>query len=355
MQWSKPFRFERGALAAAVVLAHLVLVYLVIQARVRAPDMGDPEPVIAMLMDDPRDVRSGSPPVEIKAQLVDPSRGLVTKLPDIPLDEPDLPPVQTSENLKPIASPAVVPPSVSGAAFSGSDGEGHNSSSLAILQRTLPKYPATSVHLGEEGSSVVQIHVDEQGRVVEVKLARSSGFARLDESAVQAVRKWKFAPAMKGATPVSSWGEMELRFNLYRFTYSRIGEQAADRIPEEQVKTGATELATPGGEAALRRFIGDLNGGNLGAGQRDIAKIRAALNEWGAVKSVQFTGGVGDHGWGKYDVTPEFRGGQGRSTVEVRWDMYEVRHEHGTSEWRVAVDREGAVWCAQAGAAPWSR
>ena len=150
------------------------------------------------------------------------------------------------------------------------------------------------------------------------------------------------------------------RIDLYRFEYSRIGERPADRVPGEQATAGASEVATPGGEAALRRFIDVLKSGNVpgaqsGSARSDVAKIRSALDEWGAVRSIQFSGGVGDHGWSTYDIKPEFRDSPGPATVEVRWDLYEVRHEHGTSVWRVAVDREGTVWCAQAGAAPSSR
>ena len=66
---------------------------------------------------------------------------------------------------------------------------------------------------------------------------------------------------------------------------------------------------------------------------------------------IRFTGGVGDAGWQVYQVKPEYRSGGARDTVEVQWEMYEVRHEHGESEWRIAVDRQGTIWSAQASAA----
>ena len=356
----KSVRFERGALAVAVLVAHLVLVYLIIQSRIHLSDLPEPEPVMATLMDDVPQARAAFQPVQVQTQRVIPNSGILAKVPDVRTDEPDVPQPLAPDTLQTIPPPAFAPPAAPRATYSSSDGESGNSSALGILQRTLPRYPAASVRAGEEGSSILQLHVDERGRVIEVRLARSSGFSRLDDAALQAVRKWKFAPAVKGAKAVSAWGEMELRFNLYRFTYSRIGERPADRVPGEQVKVGATEVATPGGEAALRRFIDDLKSANVpgaqgGSARDEIAKIRSALDEWGAVKAVQFSGGVGDHGWTTYDIKPEFRDSQGRGTVEVRWDMYEVRHEHGTSEWRVAVDRDGTVWCAQAGAAPSSR
>jgi TonB family protein len=41
---------------------------------------------------------------------------------------------------------------------------------------------------------VVQVLVDERGHANKVKVARSSGIRRLDQSTVTAIRQWKFAP-----------------------------------------------------------------------------------------------------------------------------------------------------------------
>ena len=153
-----------------------------------------------------------------------------------------------------------------------------------------------------------------------------------------------------------------LQSRPYRYVYSRIGERSADGAPGEQAEAGTSEAtATPGGEAALRQFIDDLNSGNVpraaqgGSTRSEIAKLRSALDEWGAVRSVQFSGGVGDRSWTAYDIKSEFRDPAGPATVEVRWDTYEVHHEHGISVWRVAVDRDGTVWSAEAGTAPSAR
>ncbi len=36
----------------------------------------------------------------------------------------------------------------------------------------------------------------------------------LDESAMKAVRKWKFVPDKRGSTPVASWIALPIEFNL---------------------------------------------------------------------------------------------------------------------------------------------
>lgn len=67
-------------------------------------------------------------------------------------------------------------------------------------------YPTLSERAGEEGSVLMNLYVDENGRVADVKITSSSGFERLDEAAVkQAKSKWKFTPCMQGDKPVGCW------------------------------------------------------------------------------------------------------------------------------------------------------
>ena len=41
-----------------------------------------------------------------------------------------------------------------------------------------------------------------------------SGFARLDDAAVQAVRKWRFVAATDGANPIMAWTQVAISFRL---------------------------------------------------------------------------------------------------------------------------------------------
>lgn len=67
-------------------------------------------------------------------------------------------------------------------------------------------YPQAAERAGEEGSTVMNLYVDENGRVADVKITTSSGFERLDEAAVKQARsKWKFTPCMQGDKPVGCW------------------------------------------------------------------------------------------------------------------------------------------------------
>lgn len=61
-----------------------------------------------------------------------------------------------------------------------------------------PEYPRLALQRGYEGTVVVKFTVEPSGAVSEVELAQGSGFAMLDEAALDGIRKrWRFAP---GAT-----------------------------------------------------------------------------------------------------------------------------------------------------------
>ncbi len=42
----------------------------------------------------------------------------------------------------------------------------------------------------------------------------SSGFARLDQAAMEAVRKWRFVAATNGTNPISAWTQVAITFRL---------------------------------------------------------------------------------------------------------------------------------------------
>ena len=77
-----------------------------------------------------------------------------------------------------------------------------------------PDYPKGARQRGEQGDVVVEIRVNAEGTVDEVKVATSSGFPELDEAAVRAARAAKFSPARSGHDPVASTARLKLQFKL---------------------------------------------------------------------------------------------------------------------------------------------
>ena len=77
-----------------------------------------------------------------------------------------------------------------------------------------PDYPKGARQRGEQGDVVLEIRVNAEGMVDEVKVATSSGFPELDEAAVRAARAAKFSPARSGHDAVASTARLKLSFKL---------------------------------------------------------------------------------------------------------------------------------------------
>lgn len=63
--------------------------------------------------------------------------------------------------------------------------------SLEVTHKVLPEYPIFSRKRKEEGTSVVVAAV-EKGRVLGAEIEKSSGYDRLDNAALRAVKEWRF-------------------------------------------------------------------------------------------------------------------------------------------------------------------
>jgi periplasmic protein TonB len=58
-----------------------------------------------------------------------------------------------------------------------------------------PEYPAASIRAQEEGDVGVSACVDEQGKMTDVKIIKSSGFPRLDEATLKGLPRTRLDPA----------------------------------------------------------------------------------------------------------------------------------------------------------------
>ncbi len=84
----------------------------------------------------------------------------------------------------------------------------------AYLNNPKPVYPMFSRRNGEEGKVLLRVRVTANGAAVDVEVRQSSGFARLDAAAREAVLKWRFVPAMRGNEAVESWVGVPIVFSL---------------------------------------------------------------------------------------------------------------------------------------------
>ena len=85
---------------------------------------------------------------------------------------------------------------------------------LDYLKTSAPVYPMLARKHGWQGTVVLKVLVKGDGSCAQVRVEQSSGHAALDESAVEAVKKWKFSPARLGNSSYTSLAQVPIRFVL---------------------------------------------------------------------------------------------------------------------------------------------
>lgn len=349
-----PIRGSRAGGAVLVVGLHVAFVWLVTRtAPAQFPEFPNTEPALAVVqLPAMRMVDEG--PVPIPVELAD--------VPRLQLSAPSIRDVVTEELDAPVTPNSVRPmeslPDAQ-AASAGLNGEFEDSAGLSgggkgrvLLTRVPPQYPLSAKRLREEGKTQALLRVDEAGKVLEVKVIASSGSRRLDNAAVSAFRKWKFASVPSGTAPEGTWIETSHRFLLTHINYSLLQDTAAGSI---QVTDGGARGAPPGSAPALRRFLETVVEGRLNEfpdrAREQLAPMRAALSQWGSVKSVEFVSTAGPPEWTAYQVAKDAAPHAGVSRVDCKWAVLEVRLENAKTVWLVALDRDGMIWSARVGPA----
>jgi protein TonB len=134
-----------------------------------------------------------------------------------PEPSPAAPSVAPAPPAAPAASaPAAAAPSGSAVATPGGSGESvvPPSYKAAYLQNPAPRYPAAARRSGEEGTVLLRVLVTPDGKPAKVEVDRSSGSPVLDSAAADAVSRWRFVPARRGADPVEAWVVVPMVFRL---------------------------------------------------------------------------------------------------------------------------------------------
>jgi hypothetical protein len=180
-----------------------------------------------------------------------------------------------------------------------------------------------------------------------LRVVRSSGFRRLDQSTVTAIRQWRFAPT-NGLDGPDAQTLIEWNFQLSppNLTVPLIimpfDSEMAQRIRLDATAKIGTDVPTPPSADALIQLIKKIQSFELGVNNTPgpIPPIRL-LASWGGVTSIQFMGNR-SHG---LNIT--FEHGMDNKN-DVHWEHYEIKQLRGVSEWLIAASRDGAIKDAQA-------
>jgi protein TonB len=82
------------------------------------------------------------------------------------------------------------------------------------LNNPKPPYPLISRRLNEEGKVVLNVCVSLSGLVENLKLEKTSGHQRLDDIAIETVKKWKFIPARNQDRDINACYLLPVQFIL---------------------------------------------------------------------------------------------------------------------------------------------
>ncbi len=114
-----------------------------------------------------------------------------------------LPSGQQPRLIEPVAPAAPSQPPSATASASAPTMAGGNTSPVPI-SRPAPSYPREALRRGVGGTVRVQVTVAADGSVERMEVAASSGNRHLDRAAMDAVRRWRFTPALRNGQPVSA-------------------------------------------------------------------------------------------------------------------------------------------------------
>jgi protein TonB len=154
------------------------------------PEPPKPKPVVR-----PQPVRKPVEPAPIVTAPSEAPSAFVAPSPPPPPPPPPAPPIEAAASPVP---PPVVPPRFN----------------ADYLQNPAPPYPPLARRMGEQGRVVLRVLVSPAGLPEKVELKSSSGSPRLDQSALDTVKHWKFIPARQGDQPVPAWVLVPISFTL---------------------------------------------------------------------------------------------------------------------------------------------
>ena len=198
---------SRAGAAATIALHAVVLAALLSYAPARTALLAA-APIMVDWIAAPKQEAPPEPP-RPKSVVKRPPRPVerppvIAAQPETPTPPPILAPAPPPPAPEPVAiAPAPAPVAVTPPVFNA-----------AYLDNPAPLYPALSRRVREEGRVVLRVLVNARGSADEVQISDSSGHPRLDDSARDTVRHWRFVPAKRGSEPVSGWVLVPVSFKL---------------------------------------------------------------------------------------------------------------------------------------------
>lgn len=81
-----------------------------------------------------------------------------------------------------------------------------------VTKRAPPVYPLAAVRMRARGNVRVNVLINHEGKIEDVRILVSSGISAMDQEAIIAARKSRYEPATKNGVPVRIWKAMDFQF-----------------------------------------------------------------------------------------------------------------------------------------------
>lgn len=188
---------RRGGVWLVIGAVHLALIYIVTSASPVHVAL-EATPIQASIVDAPAPPSEAPPPPV--PQLEQPIMPVVEQ-PLVAINEEPPPNAITVAVVEqpPAPTPAAAAPRMV--------------TEVAYIEAPQPKYPPESRRSGEEGLVVLRVLINEIGSVAKIDIERSSGHARLDDAACQAVKRARFRPYVENGIPRMALATIPIEFN----------------------------------------------------------------------------------------------------------------------------------------------
>ncbi len=208
----QPVRVLGLAGAIALNVTALMLLLVPVSAPMQIAEQDEPP----FYFEQDRRVEPPKPPEPVEVPIVRPQAR--TPVP-VPVRQSQPQPVENNEVIVPNGSEYVPPTETTEtiAPPTVPSSDPLPSTRLEYASAPAPTYPREAILDGIEGTVLLKVLVDVDGRPLSVEIERSSGNRHLDAAARrQVLRKWMFRPAVRDGRAVQVYGMVPVNFSLDR-------------------------------------------------------------------------------------------------------------------------------------------
>jgi len=89
-----------------------------------------------------------------------------------------------------------------------------NELSVSCPERSPPAYPRLSLRMNEQGKVILRVELGDDGRIANVTIKSSSGYPRLDDAALSAVKTWRCKPTIRNGVAIQAVALQPFNFTL---------------------------------------------------------------------------------------------------------------------------------------------